>query len=121
MKRIAAIISVVLACVLCFSLVACSSYEEPTGKARYDYQNSKTLYGKNIFMKYVEREIDSMKAEDFVPSEQQSDYVLIRVKDYGDIVVLLRHDVAPITVENFKKLVSEKFYDGTISPYRSGC
>lgn len=114
MKKIAAILSVILALVMCMGLVACTGYEEPTGKARYDYQNSKTGYGKDIFMKYVEREIDSMKAADFVASEQESDYVLIKVKDYGDIVVLLRHDVAPVTVENFKKLVAEGFYDGTI-------
>ena len=30
----------------------------------------------------------------------------------GEITIRLRPDVAPITVANFKKLVSEKFYDG---------
>ncbi|MBE6583525.1 MAG: peptidylprolyl isomerase [Ruminococcaceae bacterium] len=94
---------------MCAGLVACS-----TGKAFYDYRKSKTNYGTNIFTKNVEKEINSMKAEDFVPSSQQSDYVLIKVKDYGSIVVLLRRDVAPKTVENFKKLTAEKFYDGTI-------
>jgi len=114
MKIISRIICVILAVIMCAGLVACSSYNEPTGKARYDYKNSKTNYGTNIFMKYVEREIDSMKVEDFVPSSQQSDYVLIKVKNYGDIVVLLRYDVAPVTVENFKKLTAEKFFDGTV-------
>ena len=47
-------------------------------------------------------------------SETPTNFVLIRVKDYGDIVVELYPDVAPITVENFKNLVSEKFYDGLI-------
>ncbi|MBP3376836.1 MAG: peptidylprolyl isomerase [Clostridia bacterium] len=55
-----------------------------------------------------------MKVEDFVPSTKQSDYVLIKVKNYGDIVAVLRSDVAPITVANFKKLTSEKFFDGTV-------
>ena len=112
MKRFLKIICVVVAAFMCISLVAC--YKEPTGKARYDYKRSKTGYGEDIFMKNVEKEIDSYKAEDFVPSDQQSDYVLIKVKGYGSIVVLLRHDVAPLTVENFKKLTAEKFYDGTI-------
>ena len=31
----------------------------------------------------------------------------------GDIVIKLRPDCAPITVANFKKLVDEKYYDGT--------
>ncbi len=41
-----------------------------------------------------------------------SNTVLIDVKDYGSITVELNPDAAPITVENFKKLVSEGFYDG---------
>ena len=40
--------------------------------------------------------------------------VLIDVKDKGKIVVELYPDVAPITVKNFKKLVSQGFYDGLI-------
>ena len=47
-------------------------------------------------------------------SEEVTDLVIIDVKDYGKIVVELYPDTAPITVENFKKLVSEKFYDGLI-------
>lgn len=41
-----------------------------------------------------------------------SDTVVIDVKDYGTITVKLYPDIAPITVENFKNLVSEGFYDG---------
>ena len=47
-------------------------------------------------------------------SKTETDLVIIDVKDYGKIVVELYPDVAPITVENFKKLVSEEFYDGLI-------
>ena len=47
-------------------------------------------------------------------SETPTNFVLISVRDYGDIVVELYPDVAPITVENFKNLVSEHFYDGLI-------
>ena len=39
-------------------------------------------------------------------------FAKITVKDYGEIVVLLDATTAPITVANFKKLVSEGFYDG---------
>lgn len=47
-------------------------------------------------------------------SETATDYVLIDVADYGKILIRLFPNVAPKTVENFKKLVSEKFYDGII-------
>ena len=47
-------------------------------------------------------------------SETETNFVLIDIKDYGKIVVELYPDVAPITVANFKKLVSENFYDGLI-------
>ena len=50
----------------------------------------------------------------YTASETPTDHVLIDVKNYGQIVIELYPDIAPITVENFKKLVSEKFYDGII-------
>ena len=39
-------------------------------------------------------------------------YVEICVKNYGKMVVLLDRTSAPITVDNFLKLVKEGFYDG---------
>lgn len=39
-------------------------------------------------------------------------YVLMNIKDYGDIKLELDADVAPITVTNFINLVNDKFYDG---------
>lgn len=113
MKKTVRVICLVLAlCALGLALMACK--KGINDKAFYDYENSNTGKGTDIRMVYVKREIDSMKVEDFEPSDKQSDYVLMKIKDYGDIVVLLRQDVAPTTVENFKKLVSEKFYDGTV-------
>lgn len=47
-------------------------------------------------------------------TEEVTNYVLIDVEDYGYIVVELYPDVAPQTVENFKTLVGEDFYDGLI-------
>lgn len=38
--------------------------------------------------------------------------VEITIRDYGTIVVELDADAAPITVENFLKLVNDGFYDG---------
>ena len=47
-------------------------------------------------------------------SDTETDYVIIDVNRFGSIVIRLYPDVAPETVANFKKLVSEKFYDGII-------
>jgi len=55
--------------------------------------------------------------QDDIPFEVVDDvtnYVIIDVINYGKIVVELKPNTAPITVDNFKKLVSEKFYDGLI-------
>ena len=40
---------------------------------------------------------------------------ILKFKDFGDIVVEFWPEVAPKTVENFKKLAKDKFYDGTLS------
>lgn len=45
-------------------------------------------------------------------TESTTVYVEIDVKDQGKIVLELYPDTAPITVENFLKLVDQKFYDG---------
>ena len=41
-----------------------------------------------------------------------TDYVQIEIADYGTITAELYGNTAPITVENFMKLVDEGFYDG---------
>ena len=47
-------------------------------------------------------------------TDEETDIVIIDVKNYGKIVVELDPEQAPETVANFKKLVSEGFYDGII-------
>ena len=39
-------------------------------------------------------------------------YAKISVRDYGDIILLLDATTAPVTVENFLKLVNDGFYNG---------
>lgn len=59
----------------------------------------------------TEGEIDNMK---FKETEEVTNYVKIEMTS-GDLMILeLYPDIAPITVENFQKLVSEKFYDNLI-------
>ena len=45
-------------------------------------------------------------------TEEKTDTVLIELGDSSKIIIRLYPETAPITVENFKKLVSECFYDG---------
>ena len=40
--------------------------------------------------------------------------VKMTIKNQGEVLIELYPDVAPITVENFLKLVDDKFYDGRI-------
>lgn len=90
---------------------------EPKGKeftaTVSEYRNtvtSLTASSNEAFAKEIIAEIEN-KIED---SSETTNYVAIRVKDYGTIVVELFPNTAPITVKNFKKLVSEDFYDGLI-------
>ena len=55
---------------------------------------------------------DSVESDEFTTEYTATDHVAIEVKEYGTIKVALDANKAPITVENFKKLVSSGFYDG---------
>lgn len=56
----------------------------------------------------------TIKTKKYVVSDEATNLVMINVKDYGIMVAELYPDKAPITVENFKKLVSNNFYSGLI-------
>ena len=43
---------------------------------------------------------------------KKSNTVVFEIEDFGDIVIELQPDIAPITVTNFKNLVDDGFYDG---------
>ena len=49
----------------------------------------------------------------FMSTETSSNEVAIISTSYGDMTLSFWSDVAPKTVENFKKLAKEGFYDGT--------
>lgn len=100
--------AILMAAVLLFSFAACdkaggnTEIEAPT--------EAETIY--MLTMAEVKAEIDSKETTDFVETSEKSEYIKITVKDHGDIIIRLRSDVAPITVDNFQKLVGEGFYNG---------
>ena len=63
-------------------------------------------------MDAVKAEINSMQVADFTESAEPTDYVKITIKNFGELVVRLRPDVAPLSVQNFKDLVARHYYDG---------
>ncbi len=61
-----------------------------------------------------EAEMSAMKGDQQMtqPNQEATERPLVRLKtDFGDILVELRPDKAPKTVENFLKLTQEGFYD----------
>jgi len=52
--------------------------------------------------------------QNLVETEEKTDLVKLKIKNFGDIVIRLYPTVAPQTVENFKELVSKDFYDDLI-------
>ena len=75
-----------------------------------------TSCGDSTPSKDTDKEADESTTDVFPYKETKevTNLVIIDVKNYGKIVVELYPDKAPITVENFKKLVSEEFYDGLV-------
>ena len=101
MKKIICLVTAML--MLCFAFTSCA--EEKVEE--------------HIAPKF--NEIDFSEIDDISKvsvSETETDYVMInvRINDGEERAILIRlfPDVAPETVKNFKKLVSEKFYDGII-------
>ncbi len=112
MKKIIKIAgAIMLSCLMALCMFSCSSSASAEGTA---FDASVTGEGTDIAMSEVANLVDSMSVDDFEAYGDKSDYVLIKVKNYGEIVVVLRGDVAPQTVENFKNLVAERFFDGTV-------
>lgn len=59
-------------------------------------------------------DLSKCRTERLEPVDYETNYVQIELECGAYIIVELYPDTAPITVANFKKLVSEHFYDGII-------
>ena len=93
------LIKIMLCLGLMFILCSCNKDEE-----ELNYTTSE-IDGKTVY---------TIKTKLYVASSEETNLVMINVKDYGIMVAELYPDKAPITVENFKELVSKNFYSGLI-------
>lgn len=99
------------ALLLCLALLGCTA--QPTPEPTAPQTTGQAAAPESFDLAVIRQEIDSRAVADFVPAEGVTDYVLITVTDFGQIVVRLRPDVAPISTENFQKLVQAHYYDGS--------
>lgn len=102
MKRI---IFLMLCLVLCIAIIGCNKNDRELPPDNFGSNNSEVGDISSL--------INSKKVDDFEMADG-GDYAIISVDGYGEIVVCLREDIAPITVENFKNLVSRGYYDGLV-------
>lgn len=65
-----------------------------------------------VDMAAVKAAINSKQVSDFTDADKPTNYVKLTVEGYGEIVIRLCPETAPITVDNFKTLVGRSFYDG---------
>lgn len=62
----------------------------------------------------VDDNVYTINNKKYIESSENTNLVKIDVENTGIMIAELYPDIAPITVENFKKLVSEKFYDNLL-------
>lgn len=94
-------IIILLSFILILNLAACSN------------TNKKDTTNNNSEFKKVDGNMKEGKIDDinFKESEEKTNYIKIEMIDNSIMLLELYPNSAPITVENFQKLVSEHFYD----------
>lgn len=80
--------------------IAVAEYDK--AKAHYDIAYAAYLMDKDTYLSEDRRALQQ---------EDDDNVVYIDIRGYGILAVKLFPEVAPITVNNFKKLISEGFYD----------
>ena len=98
MKKIKNIILILL---IAITITSCGSKNEETKKEEEKIVTEDIKTGV----------VDGYK---FTQVEEETDRVKIQMENGDIILVVLSNKDTPITIKNFKKLVSEKFYDGLI-------
>lgn len=98
------IISVITAAAMIFTLAGCS--EKSTAEV---HEVNLVIGDKNKTTEQKQNAPQLAEYEDLLSGKYK---VRISIENYGDIIVELDADAAPITVTNFMKLVNENYYSG---------
>ena len=102
------ILSLILVLFVAIMLTACEDKEvEEVEKTEQDIK---------ILEQSKDGEIEKgvLEGYTFTETEEATDRVKIQMENGDVILIVLSNTQTPITIENFKKLVGEKFYDGLI-------
>lgn len=97
------ILSMIMAIAMILTLAGCSE------KSTAEYHEVNIPVGKN---NNAAQNKDASQTAEYDNLLSGKYAVLISIENYGDILVELDADAAPITVTNFMKLVNEDFYSG---------
>ncbi len=95
--------SLFMAVAMIFTLAGCSE------KSTAEYHEVNLAIGKNNNATAQNKDAQTAEYDNLLSGKYA---VLISIENYGDILVELDADAAPITVTNFMKLVNEDFYSG---------
>ena len=102
-----------LVCALILAAVLLLSKGRKQTNPSIDSSSTAAAKAEPLRMEEVQAEINSKQLADFTRSDAPTDYVQLTVKDFGELVLRLRPDLAPISAQNFKDLVAKGYYDGT--------
>ncbi len=75
--------------------------------------------GKETSLNYLLNKKDDIsiyeiEGKQYVETQEETNLIKLDIGKYGIVIAELYPEIAPITVANFKKLISEDFYDGLI-------
>ena len=105
-----------LLCIICllfavFTITACNNKKENESEKEKVKLNQDLKVIKEENGEIVE---GTLEGYTFKVTDEQTDRVKIEMEDGSIILIVLSNSETPITIKNFKKLVSEGFYDGII-------
>lgn len=100
------VIYILFVSVLCICFVSCNKAEQQPLPPSNDGLGTDEIGN-------IGELVNSKKVEDF-ELDESGDYAIVDIENYGQIVLCLRPDIAPDTVENFKNLIKKSYYDGLL-------
>lgn len=103
------ILSILIIVLIAFSITACDTKKESEDNKVENKQEITILEEKDgEIVKGV------LEGYTFTETDEQTDRVKIQMENGSVMLIVLSNKDTPITIANFKKLVSENFYDGLI-------